>query len=189
MNSRLWTGAARALLLCTAVHSSPPAVVQGPTYSEARLARVRALPFLDLFRQIAGPYWIGRHSQARAESNLNPRVRATDGGMGLGQFMPATWADWGNGDPFDPRANATAQHHYMLWLEARTGSYNAALGAYNAGLGNIRRAQRLADDLGLEGQDTWLRTLPRVTHANATITQAYIGRNAGYRAELREAFP
>jgi membrane-bound lytic murein transglycosylase MltF len=158
---------------------------------------VRTLPFIDLFRRIAGPRWVDRHSQARAESNLNPRARAVDGGMGLGQFMPGTWRQWGKGrDPFEPEANADAQHRYMNYLEARVdGDYHPALGAYNAGLGSVRKAQFLADELDLDGEDAWLLTLERVTginkytgRPNAEITRAYVRRNDRFRAEMHAAF-
>ncbi len=185
-----WKGSARALLLCAVVHSSPGATVQGPPLSNARLAKVRALPFIDLYRRIAGPLWVDRHSQARAESALNPRARAADGGMGLGQFMPRTWAEWGHGDPFDPTANATAQHAYDNHLTARFPVPDGYLIAYNAGPGSAARALRHVDALGLQGADAMLRVLPRVTGAeNATITTSYVARNRQYRAELRAAFP
>ena len=116
--------------------------------------------------------------------------------MGTGQFQPATWAQWGKGrDPFDPEANADAQHRYMNYLEGRTGNYHAALGAYNAGIGNVRKAQFLAKEAGLEGEDAWLLALPRVTginkitkKPNAEITQAYVARNDVFRVQLRAAF-
>lgn len=36
--------------------------------------------------------WQWLKAEAIAESNLNPNVTASDGGMGLPQFMPQTWA-------------------------------------------------------------------------------------------------
>ena len=88
-----WKGVARALFLCAAVLSSPGAAVQGPLPSDA-------MPSIDLYRQLAGSPCVDQHSQARAESWLNPRARAADGGLSLGQFM--LWAEWGRGGPYDP---------------------------------------------------------------------------------------
>lgn len=180
-----------------ALVAGAPVLAPAPRVSEARIRIAKALPFVDLYRQVAGPRWVDRHAQARAESRLNPRARAVDGGMGLGQFMPQTWVQWGNGgDPFDPMANASAQHRYMLYLEGRTGEYHAALGSYNAGIGSIRKAQRLAAAIGINGPDAWLQALPRVTginrftgKPNADITRDYIARNDQFRAELHAAFP
>ena len=151
------------------------------------------IPFEAEFRAIAGPRWIDRAAQVKAESLFRPNITASDGGMGLGQMMPRTWV-WIQGQgwvpagvsAYDPHWAITGQHAYMTWLEARTdGRLNPALGAYNAGLGSIRKAQRLADQLGLAGQDAWLAALPRVTGPrNSAITRAYLGRNRRYRAEF-----
>nr|WP_306672426.1 lytic transglycosylase domain-containing protein [Geothrix fuzhouensis] len=148
-----------------------------------------AVPFEPTFRAVAGPRWIDRAAQVQAESAFNPRAVSPVGARGLAQFMPATWAEWAPGaDPFDPIASIQAQHRYMLWLEARCGGQlDPALGAYNAGLGNIRKARRLADGLGLVGSEAWLRALPRVTGpAHAAETTGYLIRNRRFRAQLRQ---
>lgn len=148
------------------------------------------IPYEADFRAVAGLRWLDRAAQVKAESGFRPTVTAFDGGMGLGQFMPKTWAwcieqGWvlAGDSPYDVRPNLTAQHRFMNYLEGRTATFTAALGAYNAGLGSVRKAQRLADSLGLEGQDSWLRALPNVTHANAAITQAYVARIKATRAQ------
>lgn len=145
------------------------------------------IPFQTDFQRIAGDRWIDRAAQAKAESGFNPRAVSPVGARGILQFMPGTWRDWGRGaDPFDPIAGIDAGHRYMNWLEGRTTSFNAALGSYNAGLGNIRKAQRLADSTGLLGRDAWLQALPRVTgEAHAAETRGYVRNNARYRAELQ----
>ncbi len=152
------------------------------------------VPFQALFRATAGPRWGDRAAQVKAESLFRPGVTAPDGGMGLAQFMPATWRwaqDMGWVPPgssaYDPQAAIQGQHAYMLWLEARVGGrLDPALGAYNAGLGSVRRAQALASSLGLGGQEAWLRALPRVTGPrNAAITAGYLARNRAYRREIQ----
>lgn len=147
------------------------------------------IPYEADFRAVAGLRWLDRAAQVKAESGFRPYVTAFDGGMGLGQFMPGTWKfavqqGWvlAGESPYDVRPNLTAQHRYMTYLEGRTQTFVAALGSYNAGLGNVRKAQRLAETLGLEGQDAWLRALPGVTKANAAITQAYVARIQATRA-------
>ena len=152
------------------------------------VAASREVPFQATFRAVAGPRWIDRAAQAQAESAFNPRAVSPMGARGIAQFMPATWATWAPGaDPFDPVAGIRAQHRYMLWLEARcAGHLDPALGAYNAGLGNIRKAQRLADQLGLDGTEAWLRALPRVTGAiHARETTGYLDRNRRFREQIR----
>ncbi len=153
------------------------------------------VPFEATFRTVAGPRWVDRAAQVKAESLFRATVTAPDGGMGLAQFMPATWAwvqtqGWvpRGASAFDPRAAITAQHAYMTWLESRTGGrLDPALGAYNAGLGSVRKAQLLAAQLGLHGQAAWMQALPRVTgERNANITRGYLARNLRYRIELGE---
>jgi len=146
------------------------------------------VPFQSHFLAVAGPRWIDRAAQARAESAFNPQAVSPVGARGIAQFMPATWKEWAprSADPFDPLAGILAQHRYMAWLEARTSGLDPALGSYNAGLGNIRKAQKLADALGLTDHAAWLRTLPRVTGpAHAGETRGYIEHNAAYRAAIR----
>ena len=155
------------------------------------------VPFQGYFQDIAGARWIDRAAQAQAESGFNPRavsmVKGKDGKMhpcayGLTQFTLPTWAEWApsGADPFDPLSSIKAQHAYMVYLEARTQSFNAALGSYNAGPGSIRKAQRLADSLGLAGSDSWLRALPRVTGAaHSAETRGYIANNTRFRAAIR----
>ncbi len=146
------------------------------------------VPFEASFRAVAGPRWVDRAAQVQAESAFNPRAVSPVGARGLAQFMPATWAEWAPGaDPFDPLAAIRAQHRYMLWLEARCGGdLDPALGAYNAGLGNLRRAQRLSDSLGLP-RGAWLRVLPRVTGAaHAAETAGYLTRNRRFREQIRK---
>lgn len=151
------------------------------------------VPYGPIFRAEAGPRWIDRAAQVKAESLFQAGVTAPDGGMGLAQFMPATWRwaqDMGwvakGASAYDPAAAIKGQHAYMVWLEARTGGrLDPALGAYNAGLGSVRKAQRLAEQLGLSGRNAWLQALPRVTgERNAAITRGYLARNLRYRLEL-----
>lgn len=137
------------------------------------------IPYWPVFLDVAGPRAIDRAAQVRQESGFKPSAVSHAGARGIAQFMPATWRQWApDQDPFDPIAGIKAQHAYMRYLEGRcNGDWVAALGAYNAGLGSVRKAQRLADQLGLQGQRAWLQALPRVTGlAHSAETQGYIQR-------------
>ncbi|MGH2953092.1 MAG: transglycosylase SLT domain-containing protein [Solirubrobacterales bacterium] len=73
-------------------------------------------------------------AQLMAESNFNPFAVSSAGAQGIAQFMPATAAAYGLGDPFDPEAAIDAQAHLMSDLLGQFGgSVPLALAAYNAG--------------------------------------------------------
>lgn len=94
-------------------------------------------------------------AQTDQESSWNPRAVSIAGAMGLSQFMPGTWAQFGEGDPFDPKAAMKARGKYMAylrdWVKAEfpkiykddgkliTDEKTIALilAAYNAGPGNV----------------------------------------------------
>ncbi|HJV39995.1 MAG TPA: lytic transglycosylase domain-containing protein [Geothrix sp.] len=86
-------------------------------------------------------------AQAHQESAFNPKAVSKAGAMGLMQFMPATWKEWGNGrDPFDPEASADAGIRYMqMLLQRYRGAADPealALAAYNGGMGTVDAAIR-----------------------------------------------
>ena len=73
-------------------------------------------------------------AQLMAESNFNPFAVSPAGAQGIAQFMPATAAAYGLGDPFDAEAAIDAQAHLMSdLLRQFGGSVSLALAAYNAG--------------------------------------------------------
>ena len=72
-------------------------------------------------------------AQLMAESNFNPFAVSPAGAAGIAQFMPATAAAYGLGDPFDAEAAIDAQAHLMSDLLAQFGNPSLALAAYNAG--------------------------------------------------------
>jgi murein DD-endopeptidase MepM/ murein hydrolase activator NlpD len=85
-------------------------------------------------------------AQLNAESGWNPKATSPVGAQGLAQFMPGTWAIYGQGDPFDPIAAIKAQGKYMKALMdqvqpvAKTSGadpVSLALAAYNAGPGAV----------------------------------------------------
>lgn len=78
--------------------------------------------------------------QIRTESGFNPRAyNSGTGASGLGQFIPGTWKQYGNGqDPFDVDANLDAWGRYLRDLLNQFGQdYSKALIAYFAGPGSV----------------------------------------------------
>lgn len=83
------------------------------------------------------------------ESGWNESAVNTDSGAaGMAQFMPETWAIYGDGDPMDGSAALAAQGRYMAALTSLAADQGkegeeqvrTALAAYNWGPGNLERA-------------------------------------------------
>ncbi len=76
-------------------------------------------------------------AQLQAESGFDPGAVSPAGAQGIAQFMPATAAASGLGDPFDPVAAIDVQARLMADLLSQFGSPSLALAAYNAGPGAV----------------------------------------------------
>ena len=97
--------------------------------------------FEPLIRQYASLQGI-RADLVRAviqvESAFNPRAVSPKGAMGLMQLMPATAAQFGVRDPFNPAENIRAGVTYLRQLLDRYDEdEQLALAAYNAGPGAV----------------------------------------------------
>jgi membrane-bound lytic murein transglycosylase MltF len=164
--------------------------------------------FDNLFKSAAAKYlapwqgqpWMWLKAESIAESNLDPTVIAKDGGQGLMQFMPATWAevcsdlDWTvtsnvSGEyvdtypsPLDPVYAIPAGAYYLrklynAWSSPRPWFDHLQLtqASYNAGFGSLLQAQQLAN--GATDFDSIIAKLPQITgNDNAGITARYVDR-------------
>lgn len=80
------------------------------------------------------------------ETDGNPADVSHAGAQGLGQFMPGTWAGYGQGgDPFNPEHAIRAAANYFSTLYKQFGRYDLAAAAYQGGPGAIVNGQARND--------------------------------------------
>lgn len=72
------------------------------------------------------------------ESGYNPNAVSIAGAQGIAQFMPATAAQVGLDDPFNPSKALPKSAEHLADLQRRLGNEGLAAAAYNAGEGRVR---------------------------------------------------
>lgn len=115
-----------------------PAEPVVPTISDETLAK---RPFADLISSVAASYEVDArlvHAVIEQESNYQARARSKKGARGLMQLMPATAAQYGVRNSYDPKANIDAGVRHLKNLLSRL-DLPTALAAYNAGEGTVQR--------------------------------------------------
>ena len=103
----------------------------------------RAAPYQSIIDEHAALHTVNANlvrAVIQAESAFNPRARSPKGAMGLMQLMPATAAEFGVVDPYDPVENIRAGVAYLKQLLSEYGGrVELALAAYNAGPNAVKR--------------------------------------------------
>ena len=114
------------LLLAPGTAAAAPAAVTLCGALEAAAAR-NGLPYPFFTRLI----W--------QESRFDPLARSPVGAQGVAQFMPATAAERGLVDPFEPARALDESAAYLKELRQQFGNLGLAAAAYNAGPGRVGR--------------------------------------------------
>lgn len=119
------------------------AVAPGSSFRTTRPAGRRAAQYDPLIEDAAARHTVDPdlvRAVIQAESAFNPQARSPKGAMGLMQLMPATAAELGVGNPFDPAENIGGGVAYLRQLLDRyDGNVPLALAAYNAGPGAVQK--------------------------------------------------
>lgn len=106
------------------------------------------------------------HAVVIVESAYRARACSPAGACGLTQLMPATAADLGVADRFDPLQNLDGGADYLARQLLRFGDLRLALAAYNAGPARVARAGRI----------------PRIPETQAyvvSVVECYLALSAG----------
>jgi soluble lytic murein transglycosylase-like protein len=119
-------------------HVAPGAVFRTTTPLTGKAARYQPLIEEHASLHEVSPDLV--RAVIQAESAFNPRALSHKGAMGLMQLMPATAAEFGVQDAYDPAENIRGGVAYLRQLlDAYDGNVELALAAYNAGPGAVKK--------------------------------------------------
>jgi len=129
-----------------AERDDPPAPAPDPP-PDKETEPVELPQYFDLFlkHQIPGLLpWYLLAAQAFWESAMNPTALSPAGAWGLAQFMPETWAEFGQGDPTNPEDAIRAQAAYLKHCHAQLAplgrtQWRWLIAAYTAGPAAAKR--------------------------------------------------
>jgi len=112
-------------------------------YQDPRLFRSDPATFDPLIRRVAAEHQVDFalvKAVMHVESAFNPYARSHKGALGLMQLMPATAAQYGVEDVYDPVQNLIGGVKHLRYLLQRFNHERSlALAAYNAGEAAVRR--------------------------------------------------
>ncbi len=137
-----WRGAGGPLFVEVGHH--PPSASE-PRLDEARLAPL-SQPFGQPVAAAAERHGLDPkllHALVTVESAYRADAVSRAGAAGLTQLMPATAADLGVSDRFDPQANLSGGADYLARQLLRFGDLRLALAAYNAGPARVAALGRV----------------------------------------------
>ncbi|MFC3077849.1 lytic transglycosylase domain-containing protein [Phenylobacterium terrae] len=141
-----WRDAGGALF----VGEGPPQLEYVPSPAEAQTPRIAppSQPFADAVSLAAERHGLDPkllHALVVVESAYRPDAVSHAGAGGLTQLMPATAAELGVRDRFDPVENLIGGADYLAQQVLRFGDIRLALAAYNAGPSRVARLGRIPD--------------------------------------------
>lgn len=149
-------GITGAAILTQAEEKSAACVVSAVGEAAGDITSIPAIPnnwgaLVDAAARTAGLQVSVVAAQLKQESGWNEGARSLAGAQGLAQFMPGTWALYGEGgDPFSAEDAIPAYGRYMAALKAGVQPLAAddadllvrlTLAAYNAGPGAVQNAR------------------------------------------------
>lgn len=127
-------------------------------------------------------------AQIEQESNWDPKAESPAGAQGIAQFMPGTWAAFGEGgDPFKPDDAIPALGRYMLYLRQFMEDHaddeeelvGLVLAGYNAGEGRVQEHDFDLDSITSSIEETRLYIEIITTAADGDYTSDCESDNGG----------